>query len=134
LSVRKSRERDELEREWECKNEWLSWWVLCLGHLTSWTGVHFGGARWSLKVTFHISTRDDSIGCSIVMTDYLMVSIYYWQGLNFVKACRWIGKWSGGAGRPSVNSTVSRLNAECSAIQFLVFRFRMQRCLWCWCL
>jgi hypothetical protein len=77
LSVRKSRERDELEREWECKNEWLSWWVLCLGHLTSWTGVHFGGARWSLKVTFHISTRDDSIGCSIVMTDYLMVSIYW---------------------------------------------------------
>jgi hypothetical protein len=54
-----------------------------------------------------------------------------WQGLNSVRACRWIGKWSGGVGRPSVNSTVSRLNVECSAVQFLVFRFQMQRCLWC---
>jgi hypothetical protein len=73
------RERWTRERmgvqEW-VNDEWVSWWVLCLGHLRSWTGVHLGGARWTLKVTHHISVRDDSIGCSVVMTDCTVVSVY----------------------------------------------------------
>jgi hypothetical protein len=43
------RERWTRERESECENEWVNWWLLCFGVSTNWTTVVVCGTKWLSK-------------------------------------------------------------------------------------